>query len=142
MKDSIIKERTLNHPIEKVWSAISSAEKISTWFIQADFKAEKGYNYTFTAPEQSGCTKITGQVKQASPYTLQYTWIVADTEVETTVTWRLTKTSEGTLLFLEHSGISNYAGETAIAMFNSFNGGWDNCFSGLEGYLKELVHAG
>ena len=85
MKDIISKEHTFNHPISKVWNAISRAEEISTWFIKADFKAEPGYNYTFTASEESNCTQITGVVKEANPYTLIYTWIVAETRAETTV---------------------------------------------------------
>ena len=143
MKDSITKEVVLNHSIEQVWNAISKGDEISTWFIPADFKAEKGYKYTFTSPpNEKGCTVISGEVQNATPYLLIYTWIVADTKIETTVKWELTTTSEGTKLILEHSGISNYAGETAIAMFESFNGGWDNCISGLTGYLKETVNAG
>ncbi|MFD2725088.1 SRPBCC family protein [Hyunsoonleella rubra] len=143
MKDVIKKEVLFNHAIEKVWDAISKAEEISTWFIQADFKAEKGYKYTFTAePNEKGCTVISGEVKNANPYTLVYTWIVADTKVETTVKWELETVEQGTKLTLEHSGISNYAGETAIAMFESFNGGWDNCITGLTNYLKEAVNAG
>ncbi|MEP1487613.1 MAG: SRPBCC domain-containing protein [Algibacter sp.] len=143
MNDVITKEVLFNHPIEKVWDAISKAEEISTWFIPADFKAEKGYKYTFTSPpNEKGCTIISGEVKNASPYLLIYTWLVADTKTETTVTWQLTATAEGTKLALEHSGIANYGGETAVAMFESFNGGWDNCISGLTGYLKETVNAG
>ena len=46
MKDVITKERVFNHSIDTVWNAISKAEEISTWFIKADFKAEKGYEYT------------------------------------------------------------------------------------------------
>lgn len=132
-----------NHSINKVWNAISKAEEISTWFIKADFKAEKGYKYTFTSePNEKGCTVISGEVKNANPYILIYTWIVADTKIETTVKWELTSTHEGTKLYLEHSGISNYNGETAVAMFNSFNGGWDNCISELTNYLKQPVNAG
>ena len=143
MKDVIIKEQIFNHSIDKVWKAISIGEEISTWFIPADFKAEKGYQYTFTSPpNEKGCTIISGEVKEASPYLLVYTWIVADTKTETTVAWQLESTQEGTKLTLEHSGISNYAGETAIAMFESFNGGWDNCISGLTSYLKQEVNAG
>jgi len=141
MKDVITKEAVFNHPIEKVWNAISNAEEISTWFIKADFKAEKGYQYTFTATEEKGCLAITGEVKESNPYTLVYTWIVADTNVETTVSWKLVSTENGTKLLLEHSGISNYAGETAIAMFESFNGGWTNCVNQLTDYLKEAVNA-
>lgn len=143
MNDTIKKEVTFNHPIDKVWNAISKAEEISTWFIKADFRAEKGYKYVFTSePNEKGCTTISGEVKNASPYLLIYTWVVADTKVETTVKWELETTGNGTKLVLEHSGISNYEGETAIAMFESFNGGWDNCINGLTDYLKNLVNAG
>ncbi|WP_339751435.1 SRPBCC domain-containing protein [uncultured Winogradskyella sp.] len=142
MNKTITKEKVFNHPIDQIWNAITKAEEISTWFIKADFKAEKGFNYTFKSePNEKGCTVISGTVKEASPYVLVYTWIVADTKVETTVTWTLEDLGNSTKLSLEHSGIENYAGETAIAMFESFNGGWDNCINGLTNYLKEEVNA-
>lgn len=141
MKDSITKEKLFNHPIDKVWNAITKAEEISTWFLQADFKAEVGYNYVFNSTGEE-CSPIIGQVKSVSPYTLIYTWIVKDTPGTTTVTWKLETTNDGTKLILEHSGISNYAGETAVAMFESFNGGWNNCISGLSNYLKTVLNAG
>ena len=143
MKDIIRKETILNHSIESVWNAITKAEEISTWFIKADFKAEEGYKYTFTSePNEKGCTVISGEIKKSTPYTLIYTWIVADTEIETTVKWELEAIENGTKLYLEHSGITNYAGDTAVAMFESFNGGWGNCINGLTEYLKEIVNAG
>ena len=143
MKDCIKKETLLNHSIDTVWNAITNAEEISSWFIKADFKAEEGYKYTFTSePNEKGCTTICGVVKKSTPYTLIYTWIVADTKVETTVKWELEATELGTKLHLEHSGITNYAGDTAVAMFESFNGGWNNCINGLTEYLKESVNAG
>ncbi|KAA1246885.1 SRPBCC domain-containing protein [Aquimarina sp. RZ0] len=142
MKDSIKKEQVFKHSIDKVWKAITIGEEISTWFISADFKAEEGYRYTFIAPKEENCTPITGIVQKATPYTLIYTWIVEGTDVETKVTWRLEKIDEGTKLYLEHSGISNYSAETAIHMFTSFNGGWDNCISKLSQYLIQEVHAG
>lgn len=139
----ISKEKVFNHPIQKVWNAISKADEISTWFIHADFKAEEGYKYLFTSePNEKGCTTISGTVKKANPYVLVYTWIVGGTEVETIVTWKLESIGNDTKLFLEHSGISNYAGDTAIAMFESFNVGWDNCLTQLSGFLKTEVHAG
>ena len=142
MKDIISKEHIFDHPIDKVWNAISKAEEISAWFIKADFKAEPGYRYTFTASAEENCTEITGVVREADPYTLVYTWIVANTDTETIVKWFLEETGEGTRLLLEHSGISNYEGETAVGMFSSFDKGWDNCISELAGYLKQEIHAG
>jgi len=143
MNNKIIKEKVFYHPIETIWNAITKAEEISTWFIQADFKAEVGYEYLFTSePNEKGCTTISGTVKEANPYVLIYTWIVGGTEVETTVTWKLETIEGGTKLYLGHSDISNYDGDTAIAMFESFNGGWDNCINGLTNYLKQEINAG
>jgi uncharacterized protein YndB with AHSA1/START domain len=85
MKDIITKEVTFNHSIDSVWNAITNAKEISTWFLQADFKAEKGYLYTFNSKGED-CTKIMGEIKSANPYKLVYTWIVENTNVETTVT--------------------------------------------------------
>ncbi|GAA0720924.1 hypothetical protein GCM10009430_21620 [Aquimarina litoralis] len=142
MKDQIIKERILKHPIDKIWNAITKQEEISNWFLPADFKAEVGYNYTFNSPDKENCEPIIGIIQRATPYTLIYTWKIEGTDVDTTVKWNLTETSEGTKLVLEHSGISNYAGTTAIEMYTSFNGGWDNCLTGLLNYLIQEVHAG
>jgi uncharacterized protein YndB with AHSA1/START domain len=142
MKDLITKEKVFNHPIDVIWNAITKSEELSTWFIKTDFKAEKGFQYTFFPTEEKGCEAITGEIKSADPYTLIYTWEVANTNVETTVSWTLETVAEGTKLYLEHSGIKNYKGETAIAMFESFNGGWDNCLTKLLSYLKENIHAG
>lgn len=141
MKDAITKVKVLKHPVEKVWDAITKAEEISAWFLEADFKAEVGYHYTFNSKGEE-CSPIIGEIKSADPYTLIYTWVVKDSPGETTVKWILEPTHEGTKLYLEHSGISNYLGDTAIAMFESFNGGWDNCINGLTNYLKQEVNAG
>lgn len=141
MKDIISKEQLFNHPIQKVWDAITDQEKISTWFIPATFKAEKGYQYTFNA-SGGECSPIRGEVLEATPYTLIYSWIVTENPMNTIVKWVLEEVDGGTKLYLEHSGISKYEGETAVEMFGSFNGGWDNCLKGLTGYLKDIVHAG
>jgi len=141
MKDIISKEQLFNHSIQKVWDAITNQEQISTWFIPATFKAEKGFKYSFNASGDE-CSPIHGEVLEATPYTLIYSWIVTENPVETIVKWVLEEVEGGTKLYLEHSGISNYNDETAFEMFQSFNGGWDQCLTGLMGYLKDLVHAG
>ncbi|MCI5056661.1 MAG: SRPBCC domain-containing protein [Flavobacteriales bacterium] len=143
MKDLIQKEHQFSHPIGDVWNAISKAEEISKWFIPADFKAEPGYAYKFShTDENSGnCTNITGKVLEANPVNrLVYTWMVEGMDIETTVTWNLEENDKGTLLTLEHSGISNFPGETAVKMFESFDGGWNNCIVELDKYLKELIN--
>ncbi len=141
MNDSITKEKLFSHPIDQVWNAITNAKEISTWFLEADFKAEVGYQYTFNSKAKD-CSPIVGEIKSATPYILAYSWVIKDMpEVSTLVTWTLESIAEGTKLTLVHSGIANYAGDTAIGMFESFNGGWDNCINGLLTYLKEDVNA-
>ncbi len=131
--ESIHKQQLLPHNIDKVWNAISQAEQISAWFIQADCEARLGYEYTFPHEE----TKITGTVKAATPYTLIYTWMVNNDGTNTTVKWELEAQGNQTLLTLEHSGIANYPDEkTAITMMEHFNQGWDNCLSGLVMYFN------
>lgn len=139
MNDKIVKEHHFGHSIDKVWNAITKEEEISTWFIQADFKAEPGYKYTFKHEDEDHCTTINGEVLKANPVTeLVYTWVVEGTETITTVSWRLEARENGTFLILEHSGISQYPGETAVAMFNSFNGGWDACIADLDKHLIQV----
>lgn len=53
----------------------------------------------------------------------------------TTVSWKLEKNEAGTFLVLEHTGINIFPGESAVAMFKSFSGRWDNCINGLEKHL-------
>ncbi len=134
MKDTIQKEAIFKSDIDSVWNAISKQEEISKWFLEADFKAEKGYAYTFSSKDE-GCEPIIGKVISADPYLLIYTWEVKGTNIETTVAWKLESIDGGTKLTLEHSGISNYAADTAIKMFESFSGGWDNCINGLTDFL-------
>ena len=136
MQDKIIKTKQFSYPITEVWKAITVAEKISAWFILADFKAEVGYRYTFTHEQ----TKITGEVLKANPvHELVYTWMVGGTDTITTVSWWLEEKESGTLLTLEHSGISNYPEATAVFMFENFQGGWIACLKNLESYLNSPV---
>ncbi len=139
MKDALTKQKTFAHSIDKVWKAISEGDEISKWFIQADFKPEVGYEYTFTATEENGGTKIRGKVLSASPYILKYSWRVGDTEVDTTVSWMLEEAEGGTKLTLEHSGISQYPEEAATEMLGHFDKGWDMCILGLTEYLTNEI---
>ena len=137
MNDTIIKQHQFDCSIAEVWKAISDGAEISAWFIQADFRAEVGYLYTFTHEK----TKITGEVLKSNPvHELVYTWTVSGTEVVTTVSWKLEENTAGTLLTLKHTGISQYPGDTAVMMFNNFKGGWDACVGNLEKYLAERKH--
>lgn len=138
MKDVIKKQHQYPFEISDVWNAISNADEISEWFIKADFKAQVGYNYTFTHET----AKIIGKVLEVDPvYNLVYTWEVSGTGVETTVKWQLEQNDQGTLLTVEHIGISGYPTEEMVhQMFANFSKGWGSCITRLDTYLKESKH--
>ncbi len=139
MKKTIQKEKVFNHAIDKVWTAISTGKEISKWFIEADFKPEVGYQYTLTASEENGCTVVKGEVLEASPYVLKYSWMVSDVPTETIVTWTLEDLGDSTKLTLVHSDIEKYDEQAAAEMMSHFDKGWEGCLSGLTNYFKNEV---
>ena len=133
MQHTITKEQFYKAPIRKVWEAITDEQQISAWFIKADFKAEVGYEYTFTHEQ----TMVTGEVTEVEPlHRLVYTWIVGETTAVTTVQWLLAEEDGGTLVTIIHSGFENYPDDTVSSMFTSSQKGWDVVLNELEDYLK------
>ena len=141
MNNVISKEQMFNSPIDVVWKAISTAEEMSIWLEPTNFKAVKGFKYVIKA-KANDCPPIVGEVLEANPYTLVYSWIIEANPIETIVKWVLEEVEGGTKIYLEHSGIAGYTGEDAIAMFNSFSGGWERCFNGILKHLQAEINAG
>lgn len=139
MKDTITKTHQFSQSIQKVWNAISKEDEISEWFIQAQFQAIEGAEYTFTHEK----TTIKGFIKKVNPtFLLSYTWEVVGTDVETLVTWQLEERNGGTFLTLTHAGIENYPSEAMVTtMFENFSAGWNSCITNLEKHLKQAAHA-
>ena len=130
----IKKERLYQHPIAKVWEAITEQKRISQWFIQADFKAQVGYQYKLTHES----TVVSGEVTTVNPvFHLMYTWKVNEDPTTTLVSWRLEEKGDKTLLTLEHTGLENYDAQTAPTMFGHFSEGWEKCVEDLDQYLKK-----
>ena len=134
----INKEKFLPFAIEDVWKAISEQDLISKWFIQADFKAEVGYQYKFTHEK----TEIVGEVLEVNPvFDLVYTWMVNGTNVNTTVRWQLEKVEEGTKVHIEHFGFDKYEEAQVAPLFDSFEKGWASCLAELEKYFSNVEKA-
>jgi len=120
------------HSPEKVWDSISDGKAISDWFIKADFKAEMGYQYTFTHED----TIINGEVKEVNrPKKLAYTWIIKGVGIETLVEWILEEKDGGTELTIVHSGFDKYSDEKRESVFSAHSGGWEHQLSSLAKFL-------
>lgn len=98
---TVIIEREMAHPPEKIWRALSQPHLIQEWLMKNDFVGVVGHRFRFTDDWGSvECEVLTVD----PPKTLCYTWCAMGSS--TVVTWTLTPKGAGTLLRMEHSGFS------------------------------------
>lgn len=118
---SVILERLLPHPPEKVWRALTQSHLIDEWLMKNDFQPVVGHRFNFRAapmPHWNGITDC--EVLAVEPHhRLSYSWNAsgdeAATGVKTVVTWTLVPVTGGTQLRMEQSGFrpdqkANYQG--------------------------------
>ena len=96
---SVVVERELAHPPEKIWRALTQPHLIAEWLMNSDFAPVVGHRFDFRADWGSvGC-----EVLEVEPNeTLSYTW--AAMGLDSVVTWTLTPTGSGTVLRMEQAG--------------------------------------
>jgi uncharacterized protein YndB with AHSA1/START domain len=120
---SVVVERDIAYPPEKIWRALTQPHLIDEWLMKNDFKPSVGHAFTLRGDWGS----VACEVRAIEPNkTLTYTW--ASMGLESIVTWTLTPTGAGTHLRMEQSGFKPdqqqaYQG----AMF-----GWQRFFGNLE----------
>jgi uncharacterized protein YndB with AHSA1/START domain len=96
---SVVVERELPHPPEKIWRALTQGDLIEDWLMKNDFKPVVGHRFAFRADWGS----VECQVMEVAPNeTLSYSWGAYG--LESVVTWTLTPTRTGTHLRMEQSG--------------------------------------
>jgi uncharacterized protein YndB with AHSA1/START domain len=96
---SVVLERELPHPPEKVWRALTQPHLIEAWLMKTDFEPVVGRRFDFRADWGS----VDCQVLEVEPFrTLAYSW--AAYGLESVVTWTLAPSGAGTRLRMEQSG--------------------------------------
>jgi uncharacterized protein YndB with AHSA1/START domain len=132
---SVIVERELPHPPEKVWRALTQPHLIEEWLLKNDFKPAVGHRFNLRADPQPGWNGIIDcEVLVIEPNrTLSYTWNSgeANLAIKTVVTLSLISKGAGTLLRMEQTGFrpdqpQNYQGAKY---------GWQHFFGRLEQIL-------
>jgi uncharacterized protein YndB with AHSA1/START domain len=123
---SVVVEREVPYPPEKIWRALTQPHLIEDWLMKNDFKPEMDHRFTLRGDWGSvDCQVLTLEPNK----TLAYAWGAMG--LESVVTWTLTPTADGTQLRMEHVGFrpdqeQAYRGATA---------GWQRFFGSLEQVL-------
>ena len=96
---SVVVEREMPFPPEKIWRALTQPHLIEAWLMKNDFEPVVDHRFNLRADWGA----VDCQVLAVEPNrTLSYTW--AAMGLESVVVWTLTPTSAGTRLRMEQSG--------------------------------------
>jgi len=131
---SVVVERDMPHPQEKVWRALTQGPLIEQWLMANDFLPVVGHKFTLRAtpvPNWNGVIECEVLVVEPNAR-LAYAW--GTLGVGTVVTWTLTPTESGTHLRMEQSGFR----EDQPANYKGARYGWQNFIGKLEHVLGGL----
>jgi uncharacterized protein YndB with AHSA1/START domain len=96
---SVIVEREIAFPSEKIWRALTQPHLIEEWLMKNDFKPVPDHRFKLSAEWGSvDCRVLVIEPNR----TLSYTWDAYG--LESTVTWTLTPAGAGTHLRMEQAG--------------------------------------
>lgn len=126
---SVVVEREIAHPPEKVWRALTQPHLVGEWLMQGDFRPEVGHTFDFRFEWGAiDCEILDVEVEKA----ITYSW--GDQELKTVVTWTLTPTAGGTRLRMEQIGFRT----DQPRYFGGARAGWPRFFDNLEQLLGRI----
>ncbi len=128
---SVVVEREVPFPPEKIWRALTQPHLIEEWLMKNDFKPVVDHRFNLRKnPQPDVSIVVDCQVLAVEPHkTLSYTW--AAYGLESVVTWTLTPTRTGTLLRMEQSGFRPDQPQA----YHGARYGWQQYFAALEQLL-------
>lgn len=131
---SVVVERDLPHPPEKVWRALTQPHLVEEWLMKNDFKPNVGHRFNLRG-DWGGVLDC--EVLVVEPCTtLSYTWVHAHEDpsfdLKSVVTFTLTPVATGTHLRVEQAGFrSDQKQALGGATF-----GWQKFLGNLEQILS------
>jgi uncharacterized protein YndB with AHSA1/START domain len=128
---SVVVERELAFPPERIWRALTQPHLIEEWLMKNDFKPVVDHRFNLRkTPKPDVSIVVDCQVLAVEPHkTLSYTW--AAYGLESVVTWTLTPTRTGTLLRMEQSGFR----PDQTQAYHGARYGWQQYVAALEQVL-------
>ena len=126
---SVVVEREVAFPPEKIWRALTQPHLIEEWLMKSDFKPAVDHRFSFRADWGA----VDCQVMAIEPNkTLSYTW--AAHGLDSVVTWTLMPAGTGTLLRMEQSGFRPDQKQA----FHGARFGWQKFLASLEQTLAKV----
>jgi uncharacterized protein YndB with AHSA1/START domain len=123
---SVVVEREMSHPAERIWRALTQPHLIAEWLMKNDFQPVVGHRFDLRA--DWGVVDCRVLVVEPNR-TLSYSWQAYG--LESVVTWTLTPSGTGTLLRMEQSGFRPDQQQA----YQGARGGWPRFFAALEQLL-------
>ena len=138
---SIVVERLMRHPPEKIWRALTRSDLIARWLMRNDFEPQLGHRFNFHAkpiPHMWNGTTDCEVLVLDEPRRLAYSWNASGEEaadgLTSIVTWTLTPVEGGAQVRMEHSGFRPQDEPGRQAM----GGGWPRIVERLEEIAGEV----
>ena len=125
---SVIVERQLPWPPEKVWRALTQPHLIAEWLMRNDFQPVMDHAFQLHGDWGSVNCRVT---EIEPPRVLAYTWEAFG--LETVVTWTLSPDGAGTHLRLEQAGFLSEPAHDRF--FQGAQQGWAGFLAKLEQVL-------
>jgi uncharacterized protein YndB with AHSA1/START domain len=120
---TLIVEREMPHPLEKIWRALTQGPLIEEWLMKNDFEPVVGHRFDLRADwGVVNCQVLAVEQNK----TLSYGWDALG--LKSVVTWTLTPTSTGTSLRMEQSGFRPDQEQA----YQGAKFGWQKFFAALE----------
>ena len=132
---SVVVEREIAHPPEKIWRALTQPHLIEEWLMKNDFKPVVGHNFNLRG-DWGGVLDC--EVLAVEPHKkLTYTWNFKHEEaaynLTSVVAWTLTPMRTGTHLRMEQSGFRPDQPQA----YGGAKHGWQKFFENLEQALAK-----
>jgi uncharacterized protein YndB with AHSA1/START domain len=131
---SVVIEREIPHPPEKIWRALTEGALLKEWLLENDFQPVVSHQFKFRATPVANWNGVVDcEVLIVEPNKkLSYTW--GSLGLGTVVVWTLTATPTGTLLRMEQSGFR----PDQEAAYKGATYGWQKFIGGLERVVAGL----
>ena len=124
----VIKQVTVNAPVEKVWKAITDKDEMKHWYFDFEnFQPEVGFKFQFYGGTEEKQYLHLCEIKEVIPNKkLSYSWRYEGYPGDSLVTFELFGEDGGTRVKLTHEGLDSFPADKGDFTKGNFVEGWND----------------